>query len=145
MAALLEERGRKDEAIPFLHKALAANPQMTEASALLANLTGPTPSAQRATIASDGPALSSRIAVSAPMATVSPVSTYAASAPMLTSPVMSSPVVNDDITPTPYTPNEAQTAGFSYPSTGAPPMIPMPVQTARVPVGYEPALLPPIR
>ncbi len=119
MAVLLAERGRTPEAVSFLQKALAANPQMTDASTLLASFTGAAPSQQAAA----GPALGSPMAVSAPVAT------------------------NDDITPTPYLPGE--NVMVSYPSTGIPPIVPQPqsfpAQTARVPVGYEPMLLPPVR
>lgn len=125
MAVLLAERGRTAEAVPFLHQALAENPRMTEASMLLASLTGTAPAAQTAVAAA--PVLNSPITVSAPLNT--PIAT------------------NNDITPTPYLPAENVTV--SYPSTGFPPMIPrpqsVPAETARVPVGYEPLLLPPIR
>ncbi len=119
MAVLLAERGRMPEAVSFLQKALVANPQMTDASTLLASFTNSGPVQTAA-----GPALSSPMTASAPVAT------------------------NDDITPTPYMTREAlasDTVSASYPSTGVPEMIPIPAQTARVPVGYEPMLLPPIR
>ncbi len=52
---------------------------------------------------------------------------------------------NNDITPTSYLPGETLTA--SYPSTGVPPIVPqtVPAELARVPVGYAPQALPPIR
>jgi tetratricopeptide (TPR) repeat protein len=125
MAALLQERGRTAEAIPFLQNAVAIKPNMPEANKLLANLTGTAPANQAM---ASGPALQSPISVSAPMRT----------------PVMQ--VSNNDITPTPYTPAETQAATFSYPSTGVPPMIPkpqsVPSYTAQVPVGHEPMMLP---
>jgi tetratricopeptide (TPR) repeat protein len=126
MAALLQERGRTAEAIPFLQNAVAIKPNMPEANKLLASLTGTAPANQ--VMAAAGPAVQSPISVSAPMRT----------------PVMQ--VSNNDITPTPYTPAETQAATFSYPSTGAPAMIPkpqsVPSYTAQVPVGHEPMMLP---
>lgn len=124
MAALLQERGRTAEAIPFLQNAVALKPDMPEANKLLASLTGAAPSNQ---VVASGPALQSPITVSAPVrAPVTQVSN------------------NSDITPTPYTAGEAQS--LSYPSTGVPPMIPkpqsVPSHTAQAPVGYEPMMLP---
>lgn len=125
MAVMLTQRGRKAEAVSFLQIALAANPQMSAASTLLASLTGTALAAQSAVAAA--PVLNSPITVSAPLNTPA--------------------VPNDDITPTPYVPGENM--AVSYPSTGAPPVIPqpqsVPAETARVPVGYEPNVLPPIR
>lgn len=125
MAALLHERGRTNEAIPFLQNAVAIKPNMPEANKLLANLTGTVPTNQ--TMAS-GPALQSPLSVSAPMR--APVTQ----------------VANNEITPTPYTTGETQAETFSYPSTGVPPMIPrpqsVPSHTAQVPVGHEPMMLP---
>jgi tetratricopeptide (TPR) repeat protein len=121
MAVLLQERGRTDEAVSFLNRALAANPQMTEASTLLANLTNTAP---------EQTAVASTRAPGSPIASVSE-KTY------------------DDITPTPYQPGETAVTSYSYPSTGVPPMIPkpqaIPAETASVPVGHEPMLLPAIR
>lgn len=142
MAVLLQERGRTAEAVPYLNKALVANPQMTEASTMLANLTGQAPAPQTAaaapaiTLAAPAPAVASVPATQAP----------AASAPVIMSNPHADQIVaasNNDITPTPYLPDEQ--AAPAYPSTGAPEMIPVPAQTARVPAGYEPMLLPPIR
>ncbi len=121
MAVLLQERGRMDEAVSFLNRALVANPKMNEASKLLANLTGAAPT-QTAEVRTQAPGN--------PIASVSE-KTY------------------DDITPTPYLPGETEAVSYSYPSTGVPPMIPkpqpIPSEMAQVPVGHEPMLLPAIR
>jgi tetratricopeptide (TPR) repeat protein len=141
MAALLQERGRSDEAVPFLHQALAMKPQFTEASTLLANITGVGPAPQESM--ATGPALgqptmsapfgSAQIQVSAPMNGTAPLATQVSA--------------NEEIQQQPYAPSQA--LSVSYPSTGAPAMIPkpqnLPAHTALAPVGYEPALLPPIR
>lgn len=150
MAALLNERDRGDEAIPFLQRALAAKPQMTEATTLLANLTGGPSVEQPASFASDATATRSPIAVSAAIATVNPLVRNAPPAAAPSEPISSSIVANSApagsaATASTETFAEAQPVAYSYPTTGAPPMIPVPAQTARVPVGYEPALLPPIR
>jgi tetratricopeptide (TPR) repeat protein len=125
MAALLQERGRTAEAIPYLQNAVALKPNMPEANKLLASLTGAASATQ---VMASGPALQPPITVSAPMRT------------------SVTQVANNDITPTPYTTGETQTASFSYPSTGVPPMIPkpqsVPSHTAQVPVGHEPMMLP---
>ncbi len=135
MAALLQERGRTAEAVPFLHKALAANPQFAEAHTMLTNITGGT-QVQQATAAMTS-ALSSPISFSAPMA---------GTAPIATQPVMNVSVAND-ITPTPYAPSGPLQVnnGPAYPSTGVPQVIPVPAQTVSVPVGYQPMTLPAIR
>jgi tetratricopeptide (TPR) repeat protein len=142
MAALLEERGRSEEAISFLNQALALNPQFSEASTLLANITGvsaaPAPTMAVAVPASRAPAMpapfgTAQIEVSPPVAGTAPMATQVSA--------------NEEIRQSPY----AQSAAINvaYPSTGAPPMIPkpqnLPAHTALAPVGYEPALLPPIR
>jgi tetratricopeptide (TPR) repeat protein len=141
MAVLLEERGRADEAVSFLHQALAMNPQFAEASMLLANITGVAPARQEAM--ATGPALSpapssfpmqsAQIQVSAPMAGIAPMATQVSA--------------NEDIAPMSVA--AGPSPSISYPSTGAPAMIPkpqnLPAHTALAPVGYEPALLPPIR
>jgi tetratricopeptide (TPR) repeat protein len=135
MAALLQERGRTAEAVPFLHKALAANPQFAEAHTMLTNITGGTQVQQAAAAMTS--ALSSPISISAPLA---------GTAPIATQPVM--PVsMGNDITPTPYGPSGLLQVnnGPAYPSTGVPQVIPMPAQTASVPVGYQPTSLPAIR
>ncbi len=134
MAALLQERGRTAEAVPFLHKALAANPQMAEASTLLTNLTGGVPVQQTAAMT---PASSSPISISAPLALNAPLDTQ----------VHAPAAMTNDITPTPYVPNAALPVNSApgYPSTGVPQVIPMPAHTASVPVGYEPMMLPPLR
>jgi tetratricopeptide (TPR) repeat protein len=128
MAALLHERGRTDEAIPFLHNAIALKPDMPEANNMLATLTGAPPANQAM---ASGPALQSPLTVSAPM-----------KAPV-------TQVANNEITPTPYAGAETQAPAFSYPSTGVPPMIPrpqsVPSHTAQVPLGHEPWLLPAAR
>lgn len=126
MAALLHERGRSAEAIPFLQNAVALKPDMPEANKLLASLTGAAPATQA--MAAAGPALQSPLTVSAPMRT----------------PVMQ--VSNNDITPTPYTAAETAATSVSYPSTGVPAVLPQaqsfPSQTAQAPVGYQPMQLP---
>jgi tetratricopeptide (TPR) repeat protein len=129
MAALLHERGRTDEAIPFLQNAVALKPDMPQANSMLATLTGAAPANQAM---ASGLALQSPLTVSAPMR--EPARTLVTQ------------VANNEITPTPYTAAETQGPAFSYPSTGVPPMIPrpqsVPSHTAQVPVGYEPLLLP---
>ena len=125
MAVLLQERGRTPEAVHYTEAALAAKPQMKEASELLANLTGRAPAVE--TIAS-APALSTPISISAPTNTA---------------------IQNGHVTQaSDYSP-VTQAAPQTYPSTGAPPMIPkpqsMPAHTASAPVGYEPTLFPPVR
>lgn len=135
MAALLQERGRTAEAVPFLHRALAANPQFTEAHTMLTNITGGA-QVQQATAAMTT-ALNSPISVSMPMTVSSPLNmqNYAPAG------------MANDITPTPYAPSAALQVnnGPAYPSTGVPQVIPVPAQTASVPVGYEPVILPAIR
>ena len=134
MAILLQERGRTPEALYFARAALAANPQLTEASTLLASLTGGSPAAEAVASA---PTVSSPITVSAPIRSVEPMVERRQI------------VANDDITPTPYAAADSEVASCSYPSTGAPPMIPrpqaVPAQTALAPVGYEPTLFPPVQ
>jgi tetratricopeptide (TPR) repeat protein len=141
IAAMLQERGRTDEAIPFLHQALALKPQFVEANTLLANITGVNPAPQESM--ATGPALgkptmsapfgSAQVQVSAPIAGTASMATQTSA--------------NEDIRQAPYAPSE--TLNIAYPSTGAPAVIPkpqnLPAHTALAPVGYEPALLPPIR
>jgi tetratricopeptide (TPR) repeat protein len=140
MAALLQERGRSEEAVPFLHQALAAKPQFPEASTLLASITGVAPAPQMAMAAvpqvqnmptTAAPYGTAQIQVSAPMAGTAPMATQVSA--------------SEEIRQSSYAPSEA----IKYPSTGAPAMIPkpqnLPAHTALAPVGYEPALLPPIR
>ena len=141
MAALLEERGRGREAIPYLQRALAANPQLTEASVLLAALTGGSPATQQAMASAPrttgwprtAAAPTAQIQVSAPMAGAASMATQASA--------------NEEIGRPGYVPTEP--INVQYPSTGAPRMVPqpqeVPSQTALAPVGYEPAMLPPIR
>lgn len=135
MAALLQERGRTAEAVPFLHQALAVNPQFAEAHAMLTNIMGGPPVQQAS--AAMTPALSSPISISAPLA---------GTAPIATQPYMPVSVAND-ITPTPYAPSAPlqDNSGSAYPSTGVPQVIPVPAQMANVPVGYQPVVLPAIR
>jgi tetratricopeptide (TPR) repeat protein len=125
MAVLLQERGRTPEAVHYTEAALAAKPQMKEASDLLATLTGRAPEVE--TIAS-GPALSSPISISAPT---------------------NSAIQNGHVTQASDTTPVTEAAPQSYPSTGAPAMIPkplsVPAHTASAPVGYEPTIFPPIR
>jgi tetratricopeptide (TPR) repeat protein len=142
MAALLEERGRSDEAVSYLQRALAMKPQFPEASTLLANITGSSPETQMAVTA--GPAMPYRTVVSAPYGTAQ----IDVSAPIAgTAPMATQVSANEDINQAPCAPSEA--LNVTYPSTGAPPMIPkpqnLPAHTALAPVGYEPAVLPPIR
>ncbi|MCA9230345.1 MAG: tetratricopeptide repeat protein [Planctomycetales bacterium] len=108
MGVLLNDRGRKEEAIRFLTAATHIDPQLAEAKALLAQLSkGHTRLVEGGT---------------------------------------SSP--NDDILPTPMTP-PAAVAGGAYPTTGAMAVAPvtqtLPPETAQVPIGNSPVLLPPVR
>jgi tetratricopeptide (TPR) repeat protein len=59
------------------------------------------------------------------------------------SPVTPAPASNDHILPTPQTPSRFA-AGMGYPSTGAVPVT-IPPQTARMPVGNSPIMLPAVR
>ena len=135
MAALLQERGRSDEAVPFLQQALALNPQFAEASTLLANITGVSPAPQETMATApaltspqpQAPLQSAQIQVSAPMAGTAPMATQVSA--------------TQDIPLQSYAPSQPLT----YPTTGAPAMIPqpqnLPAHTALAPVGYEPATI----
>lgn len=139
MAVLLEERGRVGEALPYLQQALAMQPQFPEATTLLANITGS--SAPQGAMATGprmaappatSPVHSAQIQVSAPLAGTASRATQVSA--------------NEDIrTAAPSVPSSPA----RYPSTGAPQIVPapqsLPAHTALAPVGYEPALLPPIR
>ena len=106
MGVLLEQRGRTNEAIRFLTAATHIDPQLQEASKLLAELQG------------DAPAFAA----------------------------------NDEVLPTPMTPANCLVGtlpGASYPSTGMTATRPLPqafpAETAQVPMGHSPVLLPPVR
>jgi tetratricopeptide (TPR) repeat protein len=141
MAALLQERGRSEEAVLFLQRALAMKPQFTEASTLLASITGVSavPQVAMSTMPTQNlPAMSApygmaQIQVSAPIAGTAPMATQVSA--------------QEDIKP--MSSASSEPLNITYPSTGAPPMIPkpqnLPAHTALAPVGYEPATLPPIR
>lgn len=141
MAALLQERGRTQEAVSFLHQALALNPQLSEASALLANITGVRSAPQYAMASNPAvanppgfaPMQTAQVQVSAPIAGTASLATQASA--------------TQELRHQQYAPSEP--VNVRYPSTGAPAMIPkpqnLPVHTALAPVGYEPAVLPPIR
>jgi tetratricopeptide (TPR) repeat protein len=141
MAALLQERGRSDAAVPFLQRALAMKPQFVEASTLLASITGISPTPQVAMSrmptqnmpAMPAPYGTAQIQVSAPISGTSPLATQVSA--------------QEEIKQAVNAPSEA--INIAYPSTGAPAMIPkpqnLPAHTALAPVGYEPAMLPPIR
>jgi tetratricopeptide (TPR) repeat protein len=141
MAALLQERGRSNEAMPFLQRALAMKPQFTEASTLLASITGGATAPQVA--------MASMPTQTAPMM-AAPYGTaqIQVSAPIVgTAPMATQVSAQEDIKQMSNAPSEA--INSTYPSTGVPAMIPkpqyLPAHTALAPVGYEPATLPPIR
>lgn len=140
MAALLQERGRSNEAVPFLQQALAMKPQFTEASTLLANITG----ASTPQVAMSSTPMQSAQAMGAPYG----MAQIQVSAPITgTSPLATQVSAQEEIKQVPNAPSGA--INTAYPSTGAPAMIPrpqnLPAHTAQAPVGYAPAMLPPIR
>ncbi len=126
MAVLLHQRGRSAEAVPYLNLALAGNPQLENAKALLASITDTPKQKQSEQVAGSSKA----IQVSMPATT----SRAAAS--------------NDDILPTPMFP-QSQSGMAQYPTTGAQPMIPQPqnfpAETATGPLGSLPLMFPPVR
>jgi len=116
VGVLLHQRGRDAEAVSFLAGANQADPNFAAANALLAQLTS---NAQQPIAQASGiqtPGIQT-LGIQAPRAT------------------------NDHVLPTPRT--------SPYPTTGAVSATPtaqaVPAETARVPVGYSPMSLPPVR
>jgi predicted Zn-dependent protease len=63
MAVLLNERGRGDEAVPFLGQAISLDPTMQPAHQMLAQLTAPTmPEGERSIVAQQQPSVPSAMA-----------------------------------------------------------------------------------